>query len=552
MYFNSVPQNATSEKKSVSSKATWFKYLPWKSAHRYRSGSSGGHDGAASGSKGHKGKKRRLSLQPSPAYMQTSKEYWMEYCRNTSLHGLQYVGEQNRPMSERLFWIFAFTFCIILSFCYIAKVWEKWNDSPVIVSFSDKSTRIWEIPFPAVTICSEIKVNQTLFNYTATALSNNRSDEQSEHLEYSSLVCNSRYSGLNHTNERALEYIGKVAPKLEEVIKNCKWREEMKNCSNLFSSVLTDDGLCYTFNTLAARDLLTSITDSQDWDPESGYIDGDSPMTYPHRALTSGSGAGLSIELHADYKFIDPLCRRPVHGFKMVLHNPAEFPQVQHQFFRVPLDREVVVGVKPSAIVTTEGLRSYTPERRQCFFSNERKLRFFRFYTQDNCEFECLSNHTLHHCGCLAYYMPRTENSTICGAGSNGCIKKAAELLYNNKDMVAHCNCQPACSEIRYDVEISHAALGWETKSSVGIVSIYFKDKQFITSQRSELYGTTDFLANCGGLLGLFLGFSILSLVELVYFFTLRLCCNIRRAKLRLAKRMKEIETSRKIHEILF
>ncbi|KAJ4445918.1 hypothetical protein ANN_12604 [Periplaneta americana] len=101
MYFNSVPQNATSEKKSVSSKATWLKYLPWKSAHR--SGGSGGHDGAASGSKGHKGKKRRLSLQPSPAYMQTSKEYWMEYCRNTSLHGLQYVGEQNRPMSERYY-----------------------------------------------------------------------------------------------------------------------------------------------------------------------------------------------------------------------------------------------------------------------------------------------------------------------------------------------------------------------------------------------------------------------------------------------------------------
>lgn len=41
--------------------------------------------------------------------------------------------------------------------------------------------------------------------------------------------------------------------------------------------------------------------------------------------------------------------------------------------------------------------------------------------------------------------------------------------------------------------------------------------------QRSEVYGYTDFLANCGGLLGLFLGFSILSIVEIIYFLTLRL-----------------------------
>lgn len=59
-------------------------------------------------------------------------------------------------------------------------------------------------------------------------------------------------------------------------------------------------------------------------------------------------------------------------------------------------------------------------------------------------------------------------------------------------------------------------------------LSIFFKENQFITSKRSELYGPTDFLANCGGLLGLFMGASFLSIVELLYFFSLRLCCNLR------------------------
>lgn len=59
-------------------------------------------------------------------------------------------------------------------------------------------------------------------------------------------------------------------------------------------------------------------------------------------------------------------------------------------------------------------------------------------------------------------------------------------------------------------------------------LSIFFKETQFITSKRSELYGLTDFLANCGGLLGLFMGVSILSLVEIIYYLTIRLFCNLK------------------------
>lgn len=60
-------------------------------------------------------------------------------------------------------------------------------------------------------------------------------------------------------------------------------------------------------------------------------------------------------------------------------------------------------------------------------------------------------------------------------------------------------------------------------------ITIFFKEMQFITSERNELYGSTDFLANCGGLLGLFTGFSFLSLVEILYFLSLRLMCNFKR-----------------------
>jgi hypothetical protein len=59
-------------------------------------------------------------------------------------------------------------------------------------------------------------------------------------------------------------------------------------------------------------------------------------------------------------------------------------------------------------------------------------------------------------------------------------------------------------------------------------LKVYFKETQFITSKRSELYGQTDFFGNCGGLLGLFLGVSVISLLEIVYFFTIRLFFNLK------------------------
>lgn len=60
---------------------------------------------------------------------------------------------------------------------------------------------------------------------------------------------------------------------------------------------------------------------------------------------------------------------------------------------------------------------------------------------------------------------------------------------------------------------------------------IYFKASTFIPQERNELFGTFDFLANVGGLLGLFIGFSLLSMIEFIYFLSLRIICNVKMYK---------------------
>jgi len=49
-----------------------------------------------------------------------------------------------------------------------AKVVEKWNNKPMFVSFDTIPTPIWDIPFPAVTICNveNTNINMVIFNET--------------------------------------------------------------------------------------------------------------------------------------------------------------------------------------------------------------------------------------------------------------------------------------------------------------------------------------------------------------------------------------------------
>ena len=63
----------------------------------------------------------------------------------------------------------------------------------------------------------------------------------------------------------------------------------------------------------------------------------------------------------------------------------------------------------------------------------------------------------------------------------------------------------------------------------VSVVTVAIRSTK--ADERIERFTVIEFLAYCGGLLGVFMGISVLSLIELVYFPTLRLFWAIRQWK---------------------
>ncbi|VEN46109.1 unnamed protein product, partial [Callosobruchus maculatus] len=110
----------------------------------------------------------------------------------------------------------------------------------------------------------------------------------------------------------------------------------------------------------------------------------------------------------------------------------------------------------------------------------------------------------------------------------------------NDEKHAFFCDCKPSCVEIAYDTKLSQSPWNYKERYLAqhrqpiddsyvyARLSVFFKQDSFLTSERNELYGPTDFLANFGGLLGLFTGFSVLSLAEILYFLSVRVCCNVR------------------------
>lgn len=208
-----------------------------------------------------------------------------------------------------------------------------------------------------------------------------------------------------------------MAPTLSEVLYGCEWKNQRKNCSLLFSTILTDEGYCFTFNFLNSSEVFNENNLSPDypvpsannaskhWNAKYDYGKGlHQSDEYPLRVF--GASDGLFVHLRAYDKDMDNLCRYAVQGYKLLLHTSGEIPQISKYFYRIPLNHEVILSVKPILMTTSDTLGHYRPERRKCFLETERQLLFFKVYSQRNCELECATNNTLNRCGCVSFEMP--------------------------------------------------------------------------------------------------------------------------------------------------
>lgn len=93
-------------------------------------------------------------------------DLFREFCSNSTIHGISYIGSKRQSICEKFWWILVILVSLYGCGNLIDNIYRKWEENPVIITFDEKHTAVWEIPFPAVTICPESKVKKAFLNFT--------------------------------------------------------------------------------------------------------------------------------------------------------------------------------------------------------------------------------------------------------------------------------------------------------------------------------------------------------------------------------------------------
>ncbi|KAI8424662.1 hypothetical protein MSG28_003089 [Choristoneura fumiferana] len=290
---------------------------------------------------------------------------------------------------------------------------------------------------------------------------------------------------------------------------------------------------------------LSATYQTKNWNFNTGYTKLNGSV-YPLRGQMNGANPDLEFTLLEEPGDSDEQCNSLSNGFKIYVQHPADMPQSSLYYYAAIPGQVTSLALKFSILNTSSSLQNYDHDQRQCYFTWDRPLDYFKIYTPSNCWLECLSKFTYKRCSCVWFHMPHKNSSELCTAQKRACVTKAHDELASgsaDEEMGETCNCLPSCTSVQYDAEILKTTFDFKKdfiankrsynkskgtqdfrfldKYNFSKVEMYFKEPRFVSMRRSELFGLTDFLANCGGLLGLFLGFSFLSLIEIFYFCTL-------------------------------
>lgn len=506
-----------------------------------------------------------------------------QYCSYSTLHGLRYVGDTGLSIVERIFWIISFTIALTVAIYYICYLYQKWSLSPIIISLSPDPISLNEFPFPSVTICNMNKVKKT----EAKRIERGFDDVDKLIMgDMCDIESNITYDHEQETIDwdRMLRFMINVSQPCTDMLYYCLWHGNQTDCERIFNPTMTDEGICCNFNSVTKKHLfynarewpdlnITYPSESVDWNAEKGYDASMPADVIPWRPYGAGLIYGLTLALDVDMD--EYYCSSTAGaGFKMLLHNPVETPKIADFSFAITPGEESRVIVRPRISSANPSIISIPLKKRKCFFTKERKLRYYRTYTQRNCILECEANFTQQLCDCVQYYMPKSSHTPICGKKDEQCAKqarRAMEIKLYDEDVtntlnitkIPSCNCWPGCFEINYRIELSQSKLIPTFQSdkryvkgdmnyfteNMAVVHLFFVDSQFTKYVKNELFGFIEFLckylifrvvsiiekkeketqftASTGGLLGLFMGFSFLSFMEILYFSTMRLWCRL-------------------------
>ncbi|XP_073735524.1 acid-sensing ion channel 2 isoform X3 [Callorhinus ursinus] len=421
------------------------------------------------------------SLQPSSIHI---------FANTSTLHGIRHIFVYGPMTIRRVLWAVAFVGSLglllvesservsyYLSYQHVTKVDEVVAQSLV---------------FPAVTLCnlngfrfSRLTTNDLYHAGELLALLDVNLQIPDPHLaDPTVLEALRQKANFKHYKPKQfsmLEFLHRVGHDLKDMMLYCKFKGQ--ECGHQdFTTVFTKYGKCYMFNSGEdGKPLLTTVK--------------------------GGTGNGLEIMLDIQQDEYLPIWGETEEttfeaGVKVQIHSQSEPPFIQ----------ELGFGVAPgfqTFVATQEQRLTYLPPPWGECRSSEMGLDFFPVYSITACRIDCETRYIVENCNCRMVHMP----GLLAEKDSNYCL------------------CRTPCNLTRYNKELSMVKIPSKTSAkylekkfnksekyiseNILVLDIFFEALNYETIEQKKAYEVAALLGDIGGQMGLFIGASILTILEL-------------------------------------
>ncbi|KAG7274760.1 hypothetical protein CRUP_006497 [Coryphaenoides rupestris] len=448
----------------------------------------------------------------------TWKEITVAFMRRTKIHGLKFVFTPEKSKPQRVLWILAFFVCMSMLVTW------SWNRILYLMSYPavTKIYMVWahNMSFPAVTFCNKnvFRVSSLtqvdlyhsgywldLMHPNHTVMESSLAILRDSHKQgLLSLLDFTDYSPPADHHANTTEMMGRLGHQLEHMLLECRFRGEVCTARN-FSTIYTRYGKCYTFN--------------------SG-LDGNPLLT----TLKGGTGNGLEIMLDIQQDEYLPVWGETDEtsyeaGIKVQIHSQDEPPFIDQLGFGVAPGFQTFVsyemsyeaGIKVQLHAQSEppwlrelgfGLQYLPPPWGDCK-STPIDSEFFSTYSITACRIDCETRYLVENCNCRMVHMPDF-------------------LVEKDND---YCVCETPCNMTRYGKELSMVRIPSKasakylakkfnkTEQYIGdnilVLDIFFEALNYEKIEQKKAYEIAGLLGDIGGQMGLFIGASVLTILEI-------------------------------------
>ncbi|XP_065714849.2 acid-sensing ion channel 1 isoform X1 [Patagioenas fasciata] len=421
---------------------------------------------------------------------------FVAFASSCTLHGLSHIFVEGSLGARQALWAVAFLLSLSVFLYQVADRIVYYLEYHHVTLLSEEESP--EMTFPAVTFCNinRVRVSQ-LSHEDLLYLAPLVDYEPGMELGFSPAQ-----PGPGDEDEplNLYGFFNRTCHQLEDMLLSCSYRGERCGPSD-FAAVFTRYGKCYTFNA------------GQDGKP---------------RLITMKGGTGNGLEIMLDIQQDEYL---PVWGetdetsfeagIKVQIHSQDEPPLIDQLGFGVAPGFQTFVSCQEQRLI-------YLPPPWGDCKATAGDSEFYDTYSITACRIDCETRYLVENCNCRMVHMP--GDAPYCTPEQyKECADPALDFLVEKDN--EYCVCEMPCNVTRYAKELSMVKIPSKASAkylakkynkseqyigeNILVLDIFFEALNYETIEQKKAYEVAGLLGDIGGQMGLFIGASILTVLEL-------------------------------------